>query len=92
MSRKGARRLTVKVRSHSSREVSSTVPSSMTPALLTRPSSRPPHRAASWLPTAGLPAPDDVTEAFVAAASADFDANGQWIPADQWPPDKATIN
>ena len=34
----------------------------------------------------GLPAPEEVTEAFVAVAEASFEGHGLWVPADHWPP------
>lgn len=36
-----------------------------------------------------LPAPEQLTEAFVAIAEAGFDGHGLWVPADQWPADAA---
>ncbi len=33
-----------------------------------------------------LPAPDAITEAFVALAEKSFEGHGLWVPADNWPP------
>ncbi len=39
-----------------------------------------------------LPAPDEITEAFVALAETSFQGHGLWVPADHWPPAGATAH